>query len=95
MNLRPVAAPCLVLVIVLASAAAAADPPAYPEGKSIQTFAGLKFHLEIPAEFDPDLEYSLIVGLHGMDALHTEFGSWWEPLVGNDFIVWVRRCSAI
>jgi hypothetical protein len=84
-----------IVALLLATPAIAEDPAAYPEGKSIQTHAGLKFHLEIPTEFDPKLEYSLIVGLHGMDALHTEFGTWWEPLVGKDFIVCCPKSTGI
>ena len=76
----------LVLLLLGSTAIPDEDPP-YPRGVSSQKFAGLKFHLEIPDDFDPGKEYSLLVALHGMGASETSFASWFVPLVFEGFVV--------
>ena len=57
-------------ILLLLAGAAVADPEkkpaAYPTGKSIQTFAGLKFHLEVPEDLEPGRE--VIVARCGHEA---------------------------
>ncbi len=76
----------LFLLLLVGPALPEPDPP-YPRGASSQEFAGLRFHLEIPDDFDPRQEYSLLVGLHGMGASETSYASWFTPLLFSDFII--------
>jgi hypothetical protein len=80
----------VVLALSLSAGLALAedDPkPPFPEGKSVQRFADLTYHIEVPVEYDPKKEYSLIVGLHGAGASAGEFATWIEALIEKDFIV--------
>ena len=77
----------IILLVVLATTALPEEEQPYPKGASSQEFAGLKFHLEIPDDFDPDREYSLLVGHHGMGASETSYASWFTPLLFSEFIV--------
>ena len=81
-----VAVAALSLSLGLVSAEEDAKPP-FPEGKSVQRFEDLTFHVEIPVEYDAKKEYSLIVGLHGAGAAAGEFATWLEPLIEKGFIV--------
>ncbi len=83
---RAVTVPALLILLVV-STATPEEELAYPLGASSQTLAGLRFHLEIPEDFDAGKEYSLLVALHGMGATEDSYASWFVPLLFNDFIV--------
>jgi predicted esterase len=86
-GIDPLAAAVLLLLLSLAAPALPDEEIPYPRGASSQEYAGLRFQLEIPDDFDPGKTYSLLVGLHGMGATETSYASWFTPLLFSEFIV--------
>ncbi|MCU0724308.1 MAG: hypothetical protein MUE73_00745 [Planctomycetes bacterium] len=76
-----------VLILLLVPAGLRAEERPFPKGKSTASLGGLSWHVEMPAKWDPEREYSLLVCLHGAGATGESLASWFEPLVPDDFIL--------
>ena len=61
--------------------------PPFPIGVSRQAHGGIRFTIHLPVDFSMEKTYSLLVGLHGMNATDQDFATWYEPLVPHDVIV--------
>ncbi len=81
--------PFLLLPALLLPAfpARAGDPLPYPTGSTSQTYAGLRFQLVLPSDYDPGKEYSLIVILHGAGGTETGMAGALRELPPRGFVV--------
>ncbi len=76
----------LVLFLAIPVLAQDAELP-YPKGNTGQEYAGLRFRLVLPEEYDPAKEWSLLVILHGAGGSHENMALSLLPLVKDGFIV--------
>jgi predicted esterase len=77
----------IALLLLPLPASATEKKPPFPAGKSVHIIKTLRCRIEMPVDFDASKKYSLLVGLHGMNATAIEFRTWFEPLVQKDVIV--------
>jgi predicted esterase len=77
----------VVLLLLVAPAFAQDADPAYPKGNTEHEFAGLKFKLFIPDDYDPAKKWSMVVILHGSGGSHHNMALSLGPLVPKGFIV--------
>jgi len=79
----------LALLLALAVTAVAKDEAkkTYPTGSTLQEFAGLKFQLLVPDDYDAGKTYSLYVVLHGMGDNGPNLAPAFRELPGRGYVV--------
>jgi predicted esterase len=76
----------ILITLLLVTPALAQESP-YPKGSSSQNFAGLKFQLVVPDDYDPGKTWSLVVVLHGAGGTETGMAGTLQPLARDGFVV--------
>ncbi len=85
--MRRIAAFLFLALLLAGLPARGQGAPAYPKGSSSQEFAGLRFQLVVPADFDPAKTYALLVVLHGLGGEEKSMAQTFEPLSKEGFVV--------